>query len=156
LPDCFAALAGLQHSDRDRVARLLDTIVEGQMQDLVLFPGEDEDKLEALATRGDLDRYTYLVAGCVGEFWTDVHMAHRPRLAGWDRARMCAFGVRFGQGLQLTNVLRDVPRDLRRGRCYLPRQELARLGLSPRDLLDPGATDAARPLLALLVSQALE
>ena len=39
---------------------------------------------------------------------------------------MRRLGVRFGKALQLTNVLRDVPRDLRHGRCYLPREGLAR------------------------------
>jgi farnesyl-diphosphate farnesyltransferase len=125
-------------------------------QDLRIFPGEDEGKLEALPAREDLLRYTYLVAGCVGEFWTDVHAAHRPRLRHWDLPRMRALGVRFGQGLQLTNVLRDLPRDLRAGRCYLPRQDLARLGLSPRDLLDLGAAPAVEPLLHELLAVALD
>ena len=155
LPECYAALHSLDAGDRERVARLLETIIEGQAQDLRFFPGEDAETLEALATRADLDRYTYLVAGCVGEFWTDVHAAHRPRLARWDLGAMRALGARFGQGLQLTNVLRDVPRDLRQGRCYLPREDLARLGLAPRDLLDPAAATAARPLLGELLRAAL-
>jgi farnesyl-diphosphate farnesyltransferase len=92
----------------------------------------------------------------VGEFWTEVHVAHRPRLARWDLPRMRALGTRFGKGLQLTNVLRDVPRDLRQGRCYLPRQDLARWGLEPRDLLDPGRAPAARPLLREWLNTALD
>ncbi len=139
LPAIFAAYRELAAADQARVRRLLATIIEGMTEDLRVFPGEDEGKLAALETRADLDRYTYLVAGCVGEFWTDVHVAHRPRLAHWDGPAMQALGVRFGQGLQLTNVLRDVPRDLRTGRCYLPRADLARLGLEPGDLLDPAA-----------------
>src|SRR5262245_48228068 len=105
LPECLAAYRALPAADGARIARRLETIIEGQTEDLLRFPGEDADKLEALATRADLDRYTYLVAGCVGEFWTDVHVAHRPRLARWDPAAMRALGVRFGQGLQLTNIL---------------------------------------------------
>ena len=71
-------------------------------------------------------------------------------------AAMRALGMRFGQGLQLTNILRDVPRDLRQGRCYLPRADLARLGLSPRDLLDPAAAATARPLVRELLQVALD
>ena len=156
LPECLAAYRALPPADRARVQAVLDTIIEGQIQDLRVFPGEDEGKLAALETREDLDRYTYLVAGCVGEFWTEVHVAHRPRLARWDLSRMRALGTRFGKGLQLTNVLRDVPRDLRQGRCYLPRQDLARLGLEPRDLLDPGRAPAVRPLLAEWLNTALD
>lgn len=156
LPECLAALRTLPAADRARVRAVLETIIEGQIQDLRVFPGEDEGKLAALETRDDLDRYTYLVAGCVGEFWTEVHVAHRPRLRHWDLPRMRALGVRLGKGLQLTNVLRDLPRDLRQGRCYLPRQDLARLGLEPRDLLDPGRAPAARPLLMEWLHAALD
>ncbi len=155
LPDCLAAYRALPPEDRDRVRKVIDTIIEGMTQDLRLFPGEDEGKLAALETSQDLDRYTYLVAGCVGEFWTEVHVAHRPRLRGWDLPEMRQLGIRFGKALQLTNVLRDVPRDLRHGRCYLPRQELAALGLSPQDLLDPTAAPSARPLLVRLLDTAL-
>ncbi|MEX2221293.1 MAG: phytoene/squalene synthase family protein [Candidatus Rokuibacteriota bacterium] len=156
LPDCLAAYRALPPADRARVHTVLTTIIEGQIQDLRVFPGEDDGKLAALETREDLDRYTYLVAGCVGEFWTEVHVAHRPRLRHWDLPRMRALGTRFGKGLQLTNVLRDLPRDLRQGRCYLPRQELARIGLEPRDLLDPGRAGAVRPLLVQWLNIALD
>jgi farnesyl-diphosphate farnesyltransferase len=156
LPECLAAYRALPAADRARVRAVLTTIMEGQVQDLRVFPGEDEGKLVALETREDLDRYTYLVAGCVGEFWTEVHVAHRPRLRHWDLPRMCALGVRLGKGLQLTNVLRDLPRDLRQGRCYLPRQDLARLGLEPRDLLDPTRAPAARPVLREWLDTALD
>ena len=135
---------------------MLSTIVEGMTWDLTTFPGEDAGGLAALETRAELDRYTYMVAGCVGEFWTEVHVAHRPRLARWDLAKMSPLGVRFGKGLQLTNVLRDIPRDLRQGRCYLPSRELALLGLEPRDLLDPATGPALRPLLVELLNVALD
>jgi farnesyl-diphosphate farnesyltransferase len=135
---------------------VLETIIEGMTEDLARFPGEDEGGLAALETRADLDRYTYLVAGCVGEFWTDVHVAHRPRLRHWDLEKMTALGIRFGKALQLTNVLRDIPRDLRQGRCYLPSHDLGLLGLEPRDLLDPKAGPQLRPLLVELLNVALD
>jgi farnesyl-diphosphate farnesyltransferase len=119
--------------------------------DLTRFPGEDAASLAALDTLDDLDRYTYLVAGCVGEFWTDLHVAHRPRLASWDGPAMRALGVRFGKALQMTNVLRDVRGDLAHGRCYLPAHELAPLGLSPADLLEARGAARARPLLNRLL-----
>jgi farnesyl-diphosphate farnesyltransferase len=156
LPDCFAAYRSLPTRDRARARRVLSTIVEGMTWDLTTFPGEDAGGLAALETRAELDRYTYMVAGCVGEFWTEVHVAHRPRLARWDLAKMSPLGVRFGKGLQLTNVLRDIPRDLRQGRCYLPSRELALLGLEPRDLLDPATGPALRPLLVELLNVALD
>jgi farnesyl-diphosphate farnesyltransferase len=68
---------------------------------------------------------------------------------------MRARGARFGQGLQLVNVLRDLPRDLRIGRCYLPRAELGTLDLAPEDLLSPAAIGRVRPLLDALIDEAL-
>lgn len=156
LGECLEAYRALPAADRARVRRVLTTIVSGMTWDLETFPGENAGGLAALPTRAELDRYTYMVAGCVGEFWTEVHIAHRPRLARWDPAKMAPLGVRFGKGLQLTNVLRDIPRDLRNGRCYLPSHDLALLGLEPRDLLDPAAGPALRPLLVELLNVALD
>jgi farnesyl-diphosphate farnesyltransferase len=151
----LAAVGRLAEADRARVRATLTTITDGMLFDLERFPGEDAAGLAALETLEDLDRYTYLVAGCVGEFWTELHMAHRPRLAGWDAVAMRAAGVRFGKALQLTNVLRDVPADLAHGRCYLPARELAALGLRPADLLDPAGAARARPVVDRVLGVAL-
>ena len=150
LPEALGVLASLAPGDRAAVRDVLSTLTSGMVFDLTTFPGDDAAQLAPLATRADLDRYTYLVAGCVGEFWTTIHAVHRPRLAGWDVARMRGEGVRFGQALQMTNVLRDLPRDLRHGRCYVPADELAAHGLTPSDLLDASAMPKFRPLFAAL------
>jgi farnesyl-diphosphate farnesyltransferase len=55
-------------------------------------------------------------------------------------------GVDFGKGLQLVNILRDLPRDLRNGRCYLAREMLDRIGLAPEDLLKPDQEGLVRPV----------
>src|SRR5574337_2158560 len=152
----FAILHSLSPSDQGMIRDVVLTLTEGMVMDLATFPGEDEGRLVALETRADLDRYTYYVAGCAGEFWTDIHIAHRPSLAGWDREAMRRRGVRFGKGLQMTNVLRDLPKDLRIGRCYLPRQELEALDLQPADLLDPTAIVKVKPLLHSLLALTLD
>ena len=83
-------------------------------------------------------------------------MAHNPSLGNWDAEEMSEKGIRFGKALQLTNVLRDVPKDLRLGRCYLPGEVLERVGLSADDLLQTTNSDAARPALMWGISQALD
>jgi farnesyl-diphosphate farnesyltransferase len=55
-------------------------------------------------------------------------------------------GIRFGKGLQLVNILRDLPADLREGRCYLPMERLAETGLAPADLLLPKNEAKLKPL----------
>jgi farnesyl-diphosphate farnesyltransferase len=151
----LAAYRGLDPGDRRRGAAVLRTLTGAMVEALARFPPESEGRVGALETRADLDRYTYGNAGCVGEYWTDTVLAHRPRCARrWDPAAMRARGVRFGQGLQLVNVLRDLPRDLRNGRCYLPRVDLAALGLAPEDLLDSRVLPRVRPLLDALLAEA--
>ncbi len=150
------ALQRLSGDDRAAVRSVLATLTSGMVFDLTTFPGEDRAHLTALASRADLDRYVYLVAGCVGEFWTAIHVAHRRRLARWDVAAMSAEGVRFGKALQMTNVLRDVPSDLANGRCYLPADDLGTHGVAPGDLLDPEVWPKVRPLYGALLDVAAD
>ncbi len=156
LPACFGAFAGLPPDDGARIRRVLALLIDGMQADLRAFPGEDARDLAALETRADLDRYTYYAAGCVGEFWTDMAMAHRPACRGWDPDAMRRRGVRFGQALQMTNVLRDLPQDLRAGRCYVPRSDLASVGLTPADLLQPTTMARLRPLIDDLLASTLD
>ncbi|MBI1963930.1 MAG: squalene/phytoene synthase family protein [Candidatus Rokubacteria bacterium] len=151
----LARLEALPPGDAHEVRAVLATLTSGMIFDLTRFPGEDAAGLAALETLEELDHYTYLVAGCVGPFWTALHMAHRPRLAGWALSEMSEQAVGFGKALQLTNVLRDVPGDLAHGRSYLPARELAALGLGPRDLLTPAGALRARPLYRRLLGRAV-
>ncbi len=94
--------------------------------------------IRALSNAGELDEYTYLVAGCVGEFWTRLCFRHVKNFSDRRESEMSALGVHYGQGLQLINILRDAGDDLRNGRCYFPAEELDSLGLSPAQVLrDP-------------------
>jgi farnesyl-diphosphate farnesyltransferase len=108
----------------------------------------------ALQQDADLDDYTYRVAGCVGEFWTKMCRSHLFPDAKLDDAQLLADGVRFGKGLQLVNILRDLPRDLRQGRCYIPAELLAAQGMQPADLLSPAAGPEFRPVYEELLDQA--
>lgn len=152
----LSLLAGLPEADRRRVSQVVVTLTRGMELDLTSFPAEDSGKVGALESPEQLDQYTYLVAGCAGEFWTHVAVAHEPRLAQWNAEEMAAAGVRFGKALQLTNVLRDVPRDMRIGRCYLPAEELAASGLAPADLLEPANAVRASTVLVPWIRTALE
>jgi farnesyl-diphosphate farnesyltransferase len=156
LDQCFALFHACDGADQARINRLLLTLTQGMAIDLTTFPPEQDGRVVAFKTLQDLDRYTYYVAGCVGEFWTEMHMAHRRSLAAWDLEVMKARGVCFGKGLQLTNILRDLARDLRIGRCYLPSEELLALGLTPEQLLDPATIASVRPLIQNLLALTLE
>ena len=149
-------LARQDEADARDIRSVVTTLIGGMEFDLRSFPDERSGRVEALADAAELDRYTYVIAGCVGEFWTRVACAHTPPLRGCDVDEMSNRGVRFGKALQLTNILRDCAKDLRIGRCYLPRDALAACGLSPEDLLDPGQGARARPVLVALTHIALD
>ncbi len=146
----------LPSADRERVRTVLSIIISGQELDLTRFAGAGPKRIVALETGEELDDYTYRVAGCVGEFWTGMCRVHLFPDAKLDEVLLLRNGVRFGKGLQLVNILRDLPADLRQGRCYLPSAELARQGLAPADLLDPAKQDRVRPAYDVWLGRARE
>ncbi len=144
--DSLELLKTLSIADARMVREVLRTIISGQKLDLERFAGASEKKIIPLETEAELDDYTYRVAGCVGEFWTKICRAHLFPQERLDDASLLTNGVHFGKGLQLVNILRDLPVDLRKGRCYLPAQNLAAIGLAPPDLLEPANETKLRPL----------
>jgi farnesyl-diphosphate farnesyltransferase len=136
LPDCLACLEGMEHADRNDIRIVLEKITRGQILDLQRFDNSQE--IRALSTAADLDEYTYLVAGCVGEFWTQLCFRHVRQFSCRTEDEMLALGKRYGMALQLINVLRDAGSDLRAGRCYFPEHELNAAHVAPSQILaDP-------------------
>lgn len=142
-------------ADSVSIRKVVATLTSGMEFDLRTFPDEQSGQVVSLPTRDLLDHYTYLVAGCVGEFWTDMTGAHTRAARGWDWPDMREKGIRFGKALQMTNILRDCAKDLRIGRCYLPNEVLAAHGLSVADLMSPAASARARGVLFDLLRAAL-
>jgi farnesyl-diphosphate farnesyltransferase len=152
--ESIATLERLDAADLQRIREVLAAIVSGQELDLRRFAGASADNIVALADDAELDDYTYRVAGCVGEFWTKMCRAHLFPNAPVQEQTLLADGVRFGKGLQLVNILRDLPVDLRHGRCYLPARELAAAALTPRDLLETANEPRFRALYGRYLSLA--
>ena len=133
LPACLNWLAQMPANDRTDIRVVLGHINHGQLLDVRRFG--DADKIHALATENDLDEYTYLVAGCVGEFWTDLCFRHLKNFSQQSAKKMRALGREYGKGLQLINILRDAGSDLANGRCYFPSEELEARGVAPNELI---------------------
>lgn len=155
LEPALAVLMQLSESDRRAVRDIVSTLSDGMEFDLRTFPDEQSGDIVALPDWSALDRYTYLVAGCVGEFWTTMTYAHLPNTLPHPADTMMARGIAFGKALQMTNVLRDCGKDLRIGRCYFPADSLASFALTPQDLLAPANSVRARPLLFSLIERSL-
>ena len=145
-----SALDLFDESDKMLMRECLAIIISGQTLDLQRFgPANETGSVSPLQTDNDLDDYAYRVAGSVGDFWTHMtcnHILKRTHSSGPKRERMFALGVRFGKALQMINILRDIPEDLRFGRCYIPAHSLEELGLEPSDLLRSENMEKFRPL----------
>jgi farnesyl-diphosphate farnesyltransferase len=83
----------------------------------------------------ELHAYCYYVAGVVGEMLTEHFCDYSPEIDA-RREALQARTVSFGQGLQMTNVLKDIWDDLERGFCWLPRDVFDRSGFD-LDALSP-------------------
>jgi farnesyl-diphosphate farnesyltransferase len=152
----LAVLSQLSESDRSAVRGIVSTLTQGMEFDLRTFPDESSGRIVALEKFEELDEYTYLVAGCVGEFWTKMTYAHMPGTLKAGPEYMLPRGVRFGKALQMINVLRDCSKDLRIGRCYLPASMLGQYRLSTQDLLLPENSLRAQPIMFDLVRTTLD
>jgi farnesyl-diphosphate farnesyltransferase len=84
--------------------------------------------VKGLSSSSDLDDYCYYVAGVVGEMLTDLFCDYSPEIAR-HRSALSALAASFAQGLQMTNILKDVWEDRSRGACWLPQDVFTRHGV---------------------------
>jgi farnesyl-diphosphate farnesyltransferase len=84
--------------------------------------------LQGLPQSSDLDDYCYYVAGVVGEMLTELFCDYSPEIAR-QRSALSALAASFAQGLQMTNILKDVWEDRSRGACWLPQDVFSRHGV---------------------------
>jgi 4,4'-diapophytoene synthase len=108
--------------------------------------------LRGLARLTDLDEYCYYVAGVVGDMLTELFCDYSPAIAR-RRAGLSSLAVSFAQGLQMTNILKDVWEDRSRGACWLPQDVFSRQGVDLARLtpvpFDPRFAAGMRELVAV-------
>jgi farnesyl-diphosphate farnesyltransferase len=125
-----------RHSDGEAMLRLWGTILEGQLFDLWRFaPGA------APLSREELERYCWLVAGSVGEAWTELIVKRHPEILRRPSAaqgQLKLLGGGYGKGLQLINILRDRAADRLLGRVYAQEGEFQELLDLAEKWLDQG------------------
>lgn len=129
---CLDTLTRLPQADQAVIRQVLDAITQGQRWDLTAL----DTRGQGVPTAGALDRYTWLVAGSVGEFWTRICELHLREWHTATFAELLQWGAHYGKGLQRLNILRDAGKDLRAGRCYWPAEELEPLGLDSAGLCE--------------------
>ncbi len=101
-----------------------------------------------------MDRYCYFVAGTVGHLLTELFRLQRPSMAPERYRRLSDLATSFGRGLQLTNIIKDVSDDRRRGWSFVPRQLCELVGVRPEDLQSERHRDAGRRVMLALIAKA--
>jgi len=113
-------------------------IPKGYFEELIA--GVEMDlTLTRYRTFADLTRYCYRVASVVGLICIEIF--------GYRREATKEYAINLGLALQLTNILRDLKTDGRRGRIYLPQEDLERFGYREDDLLHCRYTPGFFPLM---------
>jgi len=107
-----------------------ETVIDGMTMDL------DYNRYPNFSA---LETYCDRVAGIVGVMCAQIF--------GYEDARTCDYARELGIAFQLTNIIRDVGDDLRRGRVYLPQDELQAFGVSMADLTHRRMTPAFQALM---------
>jgi 15-cis-phytoene synthase len=114
-------------------------LLKGMEMDLM------KDRYESF---GELQQYCYRAASTVGLICAEVF--------GYHHEQTKQYAVNLGIALQLTNILRDIKTDAKKGRIYIPREDLRRFGYSEEDLLDSKYNEEFRALMKFECERAHE
>jgi len=113
---------------------------------------QEENVSNGLKDQEDMDKYCYFVAGVVGEMLTEIFCDYS-REMDQHREELMSLAVSFGQGLQMTNILKDIWDDQKRGMCWLPRAVFKQFGSDLASIrpasVDPGFQQALGHLIGV-------
>ena len=129
----------ITNSFRARQRRAIERCVRIMSRGMAEF--QQLDTSRGLDDIAHVDRYCYHVAGVVGEMLTELFCDYSAEIND-RRDELLPLAVSFGQGLQMTNILKDIWEDRRRGACWLPRDIFLRAGFH-LSRLRPGHSDPA-------------
>jgi farnesyl-diphosphate farnesyltransferase len=140
----------ITHSFNERQRAALERCVSIMAEGMVRY--QDAETLDGVADLNDMGQYCYYVAGVVGEMLTELFCDYSPEIDA-QREELMPLAVSFGQGLQMTNILKDIWEDHERGACWLPRDIFNKHGVDIRDKtpgkMDEGFNEALIELLGV-------
>lgn len=118
---------GFNPRQRAALSRCVKIMAEGMAH------YQDAETLNGLENLADMDSYCYYAAGVVGEMLTELFCDYSEDI-NRHRTVLMQLALSFGQGLQMTNILKDIWEDHRRGACWLPRDIFRRYNVDLREL----------------------
>ena len=111
---------------------------------------QESNVKNGLQDQSDMDKYCYFVAGVVGEMLTELFCDYSEEI-NQHYDELMTLAVSFGQGLQMTNILKDIWEDQGRDMCWLPRDVFEKYGLDLSHLSDGKGTPAFQQALQQLI-----
>lgn len=114
---------GLGATQQLALSRCVTIMLEGMAYFQGKCEGDGLDDLEELSS------YCYHVAGVVGEMLTELYCDYSATIS-LHQQQMMALAASFGQGLQMTNILKDIWEDDSRGACWLPKSLMRKHGIT--------------------------
>jgi len=145
-----AAVLRITHSFNLRQRRALERCIRLMADGMSRY--QDSNIKDGLQDQSDMDNYCYYVAGVVGELLTELFCDHSPEI-NQHYDELMTLAVSFGQGLQMTNILKDIWEDQGRNMCWLPRDVFEQYGLDLSQLSacrqTPGFQEALQQLIGL-------
>lgn len=111
---------------------------------------QQNSSLDGLKNLAEMDRYCYYVAGVVGEMLTELFCDYSPQIAK-HKDLLQNLAISFGQALQMTNILKDIWEDQRRGVCWLPQDIFTSFDLKnlTPEHYDPAFGDGLTKLISI-------
>jgi len=134
-PACREAFSKLNQAQQQAILDVVQAVCSGMKIDLQTFPDEKSGQVKAFETPEELENYCHLMGGEPGLFWSRLIVETGG--AKLYKNLFLPLGKDIGDALQIVNILRDLPRDLRIGRCYIPSDDLVEEGIIATDLLKP-------------------
>ncbi len=150
-----ASFNAMPHTEQMFLQKVVNGVAQGMMMDLETF-GDSVETLRSFRSNQDLEMYLGFIGGDPGRFWTNVLLHQGLFPSRVSRERLFEDGVAFGKGLQMVNILKDLPEDLQRGRCYIPEQRLQEFNLKVEDLLTNEKIDVFLTLYHKLIGETVK
>lgn len=126
-PDVINITHGFNQQQRQALVTCVQIMAEGMMH------YQQQDTAHGLQDLAEVEHYCYYVAGVVGEMLTRLYCDYSPQIKTKEEALM-KLSTCFGQGLQMTNIIKDIWNDLERGVCWLPQAEFNKHGFDLAEL----------------------
>jgi farnesyl-diphosphate farnesyltransferase len=108
-----------------------------------------------LKTLKELDDYIYYVAGTVGNLSTALFCSYSPHITPKTMKQLKRYSESFGKGLQLVNIIRDIPADWQCNRSYIPNELLKKYDLTRQSIFDRHYIPQSKKMINELIHMAL-